>query len=239
MRSQPRETASSALHALASELAELSGAELIAGYVERAGIDGLAYVSSFGAESAVLLHLVSVVDPAIPVLFINTGRLFDETLDYREQLIAELGLVDVREIGASELELARLDPDGDLHRRDPDRCCAVRKVEPLRRALQGRDAWISGRKQYHGGQRTNLPTVELDGPRLKLNPLATWTADDLRRYFEDWKLPAHPLVERGYASIGCEPCTSPVQIGDGPRTGRWRGQRKTECGIHGHCEQRA
>ena len=217
---------------LLAELAGLSGRELVKAYVDRAGIESLAYLCSFGAESAVLLHLVASVNPAIPVIFINTGRLFGETLRYRDRLVSELGLSDLREVGPTAEECQELDPEGTLHRRDPDACCAFRKVEPLRRALEPFKASLSGRKRYHGGSRSDLVTVELDSGRLKLNPLAMWSADDFRSYAERWKLPSHPLVAQGYQSIGCSPCTMPIQIGESQRAGRWKGNEKTECGIH-------
>lgn len=189
-------------------------------------------VSSFGAESAVLLDMVAQVDRAAPVLFVDTGRLFPETLAYARALSAHLGLSDVRWISPEAEELARLDPRALRWSYDPDGCCDVRKVRPLARALQGFDCWISGRKRYQAETRANLPKVEADGVRLKLNPLADWPAAAIAARAAARKLPPHPLVAEGYPSIGCMPCTTRVAPGEDPRAGRWRGWDKTECGIH-------
>ena len=191
-------------------------------------------VSSFGAESAVLLDMVATVDPAIPVVFLDTGKLFGETHEYREEITALLGLRDVRLVRPGLAALARRDPDGALWRRDPDACCRVRKAEPLDGALAGFAAWITGRKRFQGNLRGAIPVIEGDPAtgRVKLNPLAPWTAEDVERYRRLRNLPAHPLVAEGYRSIGCAPCTRPVGPGEDPRAGRWWGIDKTECGIH-------
>jgi phosphoadenosine phosphosulfate reductase len=192
----------------------------------------IAVVSSFGAESAVLLHFVASIDPATPVLFIDTGRHFVETLAYRDRLAAHLGLSDVRSIGPTAGEVARLDADNSRAIWDPDGCCAFRKTVPLRRALDGFDAWITGRKRFQSATRLDLTAFEADGRHVKINPLASWSAADLAAYVAEHKLPAHPLVAQGFASIGCAPCTSQVRLGEDPRAGRWRSFDKTECGIH-------
>ena len=193
-----------------------------------------ALVSSFGAESAVLLDMVATVDPTTPVIFLDTGKLFDETLEYREELTALLGLRDVRVVRPHQEALARDDVDGELWRRDPDLCCHLRNTLPLERALEGFAAWITGRKRFQGGQRSQLPAIEGDlaTGRIKLNPLATWSEDDIERYLRLRNLPAHPLAAEGYPSIGCVPCTRPVGPGEETRAGRWWGLDKTECGIH-------
>jgi phosphoadenosine phosphosulfate reductase len=192
----------------------------------------IAVVSSFGAESAALLHLVAAIDPATPVLFVDTGRHFTETLDYRDRLVAQLGLKGVRSIGPSAEEVASLDADHSRAVWDPDGCCAFRKVAPLERALLDFDAWITGRKRFQAATRFDLPVFEFDGAHVKMNPLASWTAADIANYVAAHRLPPHPLVAQGYRSIGCAPCTSIVQPGEDPRAGRWRGFEKTECGIH-------
>ncbi|MBN9089193.1 MAG: phosphoadenylyl-sulfate reductase [Reyranella sp.] len=192
----------------------------------------IAVVSSFGSESAVLLHHVAAIDPATPVLFIDTGRHFDETLEYRDRLSAHLGLTDVRAIGPTVEEVARLDADATRAVWDPDGCCAFRKTAPLRRALAGFDAWITGRKRFQGSTRVDLPVFEADPPHIKVNPLARWSSADITAYRAEHRLPAHPLVAQGFASIGCAPCTSAVRPGEDARAGRWRGFDKTECGIH-------
>lgn len=194
--------------------------------------DRLALVSSFGAESAVLLHLASKVKPDIPVLFLDTGMLFGQTLDYRKTLTARLGLTDVRDLRPHYQDLATADPQAKLWQTSTDACCEIRKVVPLERALADFDAWITGRKRFHGGARMALPVVEETDGRLKFNPLANWTKEDLDAYAAEHDLPAHPLVAQGFPSIGCWPCTQPVEEGQDVRAGRWAGSQKTECGIH-------
>ena len=194
--------------------------------------DKLALVSSFGAESAVLLHLASQVSTAIPVLFLDTGMLFGQTLDYRKSLAARLGLTDVRDLRPAYTDLAVTDPKSDLWRTDTDACCHIRKVLPLDRALSEFDGWITGRKRFHGGDRLKLSVVEQADGKVKFNPLANWTKDDIDAYAAEHDLPAHPLVAQGYPSIGCWPCTQPVEEGEDARAGRWKGMDKSECGIH-------
>ena len=205
--------------------------EVIRAAVETFG-DELALVSSFGAESAVLLHLASRVKPDIPVLFLDTGMLFGQTLDYRRQLAARLGLTDVRDLRPRFEDLAVGDPGADLWKTDTDACCHIRKVIPLDAALDGFAGWLTGRKRFHGGDRMRLPVVEEAEGKLKFNPLANWSKADLDAYAAEYDLPDHPLVAFGYPSIGCWPCTSPVEEGGDVRSGRWAGSQKTECGIH-------
>lgn len=193
----------------------------------------LAAVSSFGAESAVLLHLIADIDPATPVIFLDAGQLFPDTLRYQLALTDRLGLTDVRVHRPDEGERRAMDPSNDLWRRDADACCNLRKVRPLERALAGFDGWISGRKRFHGGARAALLPIEVERNRLKLNPLADWGQTEIDAYFERHSLPRHPLFELGFLSIGCRPCTIPVASGDDPRGGRWANLSKTECGIHG------
>ena len=194
----------------------------------------VALVSSFGAESVVLLHLISVIRPATPVLFVDTQMLFAETLTYQETLARRLNLSDIRVLRPLPGALAAADPNGDLHRRDPDACCGLRKIAPLESALAGFDAWITGRKRFQGASRQRIDFFEAEEgtTRIKLNPLAHWTREDLEDYIDNNALPRHPLVAQGFLSIGCAPCTSPVAPGEDLRAGRWRGQGKTECGIH-------
>jgi phosphoadenosine phosphosulfate reductase len=196
-------------------------------------VGNLALVSSFGAESVVLLHLVSVIAPGTPVLFIDTQMLFPETLAYQRDLAARLPLTDIRTIRADDTAVAFDDPDATLHQYSTDACCALRKTVPLERALAGFDGWITGRKRFQAGTRAALEFFENEGDvRLKVNPLAHWGREDLEDYIVNNRLPRHPLVAKGYPSIGCAPCTSPVRPGEDPRAGRWRGQAKVECGIH-------
>ena len=193
----------------------------------------LALVSSFGAESVVLLHLVSMIAPETPVLFIDTRMLFPETLDYQREVAEKLHLCDVRTIRAAQPRVAYEDPDNTLHQFSTDACCNVRKVEPLERALAPFDGWITGRKRYQGGKREAVEFFEAEGDlRIKVNPLAHWGREDIEDYMVNNRLPRHPLVAKGYPSIGCWPCTSAVAAGEDPRAGRWRNSDKTECGIH-------
>ncbi len=190
--------------------------------------------SSFGAESIVLLDMVATVAPDTPVIFLDSGKLFTETHSYREEVVGLLGLTDVRSIGPNPADLARDDRSGDLWQRDTDHCCDLRKTRPLTGALDGFTAWITGRKRFQGGARVTLPVIEGEAAsgRIKINPLARWTAEDIERYRELRHLPVHPLQAEGYRSIGCEPCTRPVADDADPRSGRWQDQEKTECGIH-------
>ena len=202
----------------------------------------VAVVSSFGAESAVLLHLVSRVDPSIPVLFLDTGKHFPETLAYRDTLIARLGLTNVINLTPDAEDLAKRDETGLRWSYDPDGCCEIRKVKPLAKALAGYDATITGRKAFQASTRASLPRVEIDttdaAGRLKINPLIDWAPEDIAAYIAEHDLPPHPLVAEGYPSIGCSPCTSKVAPGEDPRSGRWKGWDKVECGIHvpGHSD---
>jgi len=216
---------------LDAELRHAHPRTVIEAAVEAFG-DKLAMVSSFGAESAVLLHLASKVKLDIPVLFLDTGMLFGQTLDYRKTLVAKLGLTDVRDLRASFNDLAVADPNANLWQTDTDACCEVRKVIPLDKALGEFGAWITGRKRFHGGARLSLPVVEQAGEQVKFNPLANWSKVDLDAYVAEHDLPAHPLVAQGFPSIGCWPCTKAVEEGQDVRAGRWAGSQKSECGIH-------
>jgi phosphoadenosine phosphosulfate reductase len=215
---------------------QLSGLGLLRALLREGPLhDKTALVSSFGAESAVLLDMVASVDPAIPVIFLDTGKLFPETHEYREELTALLGLTNVILARPTPKRLAKHDPDGSLWRREPDFCCDIRKTEPLEAVLAGFAAWITGRKRFQGGARASLPVIEgeVASGKIKINPLATWSEEDLERYRLMRALPSHPLVAQGYRSIGCTTCTRPVKPGEPARAGRWAGLDKTECGIHG------
>lgn len=222
-----------------SEAAELNAAlqtaapaEVIAAALRRVGRERLALVSSFGTESAALLQVMATVDPAIPVIFLDTGLLFAETLAYRDTLIEALGLRDVRSIQPDQASLRADDPDGELWFSDPDACCRLRKVEPLARALSPFAAWINGRKRFQGGARAEIAVVEADGARLKFNPFANVSRAAIDAIYADNKLPAHPLLSAGFLSVGCMPCTSRAGPDEDARAGRWRGRAKSECGIH-------
>jgi phosphoadenosine phosphosulfate reductase len=192
----------------------------------------LAVVSSFGTESAVLLKFVADVDRSLPVLFLDTGFLFEETLDYRDELVHHLGLTDVRALKPQIDLVERRDRDRDLWMHDTESCCHIRKVRPLSDALGGFDGWMNGRKRFHGDSRADIAHVESDGQLLKFNPLATLTHGALEAVFKAEGLPRHPLERQGFSSVGCMPCTSRSEKGEGVRAGRWRGSDRTECGIH-------
>lgn len=217
----------------------VDGAELLRAVACREFPGRAAVASSMGTELAVLLALVAQVEPALPVLFLETGMLFPETLDYARNLTAYLGLKEVRWLTPEPAHLADRDPDRDLWISDPDGCCYLRKVRPFKMALHAFDCWVSGVKRAHGGVRGDVRPIELEEGRIKLNPLALWSAEDIERAFADWDLPRHPLVARGYRSIGCIPCTRAVHPGEDPRAGRWAGRSKTECGLHSRLHGRS
>ena len=218
---------------LTSRYGGLDGAALLAPLIKCEFSGRLAVLSSFGAEAVVILAHVAEIDRQTPIIFLDTGKLFGETLRYRDRLIAHLGLEDVRTIVPDPSRILTQDPDGMLWLSDPDRCCAIRKVEPLAGALGGFDAWVSGRKRYHGGVRAALPTFETDGRgRIKINPLAGWPRSRIERELEARGLPRHPLDAQGYSSIGCITCTDRMLPNEDLRAGRWRDMAKTECGIH-------
>lgn len=228
-------------HQVARLNARFEGAEareLLAAVIagEAAGAVGgpVALVSSFGAESVVLLHMAAGIDRSLPVLFLDTEMLFVETLRYQRALAERLGLTGLRRITPDRSRLLERDPDGILHLTDPDGCCALRKTEPLEAALAGFAGWITGRKRYQGPTRRSLPLFELEpaSGRVKINPLASWSSARVQDYISTHDLPRHPLVDLGYRSIGCAPCTQPTSEDEDPRAGRWRGRAKTECGIH-------
>ncbi|MEO1106691.1 MAG: phosphoadenylyl-sulfate reductase [Pseudomonadota bacterium] len=220
------------VNALNARFRHHSAHDVMHGAIEE--IERLALVSSFGAESVVLLHMVAVVDKMTPVLFIDTQMLFAETLTYQQDVSERLGLQNVQIIRADEEDVQREDPYGALRLLDTDACCNLRKTFPLQQALSGYCGWITGRKRFQAGTRAKLEFFEVeDGTgRIKVNPLAHWAPEDVRAYMEENNLPRHPLVAKGYPSIGCAPCTSPVKEGEDPRAGRWRDQNKEECGIH-------
>ena len=192
----------------------------------------IALVSSFGAEAVVLLHMISITDRTTPVLFLDTQMLFPETLEYQQDVAEKFGLTDVRVIRPDRSRLLEKDVDGLLHLYDTDACCALRKTDPLEQALDGFESWITGRKRFHGSEREALDFFEAGPVRIKVNPLAHWTRDNVVEYMNNNKLPRHPLVKQGYSSIGCAPCTTKTRAGEDPRAGRWRNKTKTECGIH-------
>lgn len=220
-------------NAILEAYAGLEGRALIAAF-GRDFKGRIALLSSFGAESSVLLHMLSEVDRNIPVIFLDTLKLFPETISYRDKLVRELGLRDVRVVQPNVADLENVDPAGSLHLSNPDKCCNIRKTLPMEKAFQGFDVMISGRKRFHGATRSELQHIGFDEQRVKIEPLAAFSALDLRNYMVTHQLPSHPLKLAGYHSIGCMPptCTAKGGSADNPREGRWMGKEKTECGIH-------
>jgi phosphoadenosine phosphosulfate reductase len=220
------------LKELTERYGNLDGETLLAPFIEREFPGRFALVSSFGAEDAVLLHMAAEIDRGLPVVFIDTGKLFGETLRYRDKLVSQLGLTNLKVLKPAAAEVAAKDGDGVLWHSDPDACCAMRKVAPLARALEDFDAWASGRKRFHGDLRAFLPVIEASGDKIKVNPLARWSKVRIEEAFAARDLPRHPLEADGFLSIGCMPCTERVAPAEDQRAGRWAGRGKTECGIH-------
>jgi len=187
--------------------------------------DDMVLAASF--QDSVLIDVANNAVPGIEVVFLDTQYHFAETLWYVERVRERYDL------NLSVME-PLVDPD-DLWQTDPDECCAMRKVEPLARALEGKQAWMTGLRRVEAPTRAKTPIVHLDVGRgiVKINPLAAWTDDDIAAYKRDHDLLEHPLAAQGYPSIGCWPCTRPVRDGDDPRSGRWAGRGKMECGLHG------
>ena len=218
---------------LNARYAHHAGADVLAHALSDPMVGNAALVSSFGAEAVVLLHMVSVIDRTTPVLFLDTEMLFPETLEYQKDVADKLRLTNVQIIRPDRETTFLKDPNNGMHRTNPDGCCAIRKTQPLEAALAPYDAWITGRKRIHGGQRASLNFFEAEGEaRIKVNPLAHFSREDVDEYITNNRLPRHPLVSKGFASIGCLPCTTRVAADEDARAGRWRGQDKTECGIH-------
>jgi len=217
---------------LRDQYGHLEGRDLLAAMIRDVFPGRIALVSSFGSESAVLIEMVADIDPSTPILFLNTGKLFGETLRYRDKLQERFGLTDIRALKPDADEVQAEDHNGLLWTRDQDACCDLRKTRPLDRAIEGFDAWITGRKRFQTEGRANLPLIERSDGKIKINPLANYSLEDLQAIANEKNLPRHPLVADGYLSIGCMPCTRRVQEGEGYRAGRWAGTDKTECGIH-------
>lgn len=236
---QPSQVELTRLHSIASRLGDAWGAlptqELLKRALSRDGfVSNPALVSSFGADSAVLLHMVSLIKPDAQVVFLDTGFHFPETLAFRSQLVDTLGLTNVRSAWVDPIAEKRLDARRRLHLNDPNSCCQLRKVSVLDRHLRMNDAWISGQRRSQALTRSSVALIEVDEARgkLKFNPLANWSDGDIAAYKAEYALPEHPLVSKGFPSIGCQPCTSAVRDGEDQRAGRWRGQQKLECGLH-------
>ncbi|RIV87829.1 phosphoadenylyl-sulfate reductase [Aurantiacibacter zhengii] len=218
--------------ALSARFEGVAADELLRTLLHEDGLGRVGVVSSFGTEAVVLLHLVARANKDVPIIFVDTLKMFDETLKYREQVIALLGFTNTSVVRPDPDVLKAKDETGMRWSYDPDGCCEIRKVEPMNRAKASLDSWISGRKAFQSHTRQNLPRFEVEKGRMKVNPLGDWTKEDLDAYFEEHDLPRHPMEAMGYPSVGCSPCTSTVLPGEDSRAGRWRGWDKTECGIH-------
>jgi len=183
---------------------------------------------SFGGGGVVLAHLISRIDRSVPVIFLDTRFHFRETYEFKQQFADQYGL--------NLVELTPLTDPGPLYKTDPDRCCFIRKVEPLERAIVGVDAWISAVRQDQSDSRAATEVLEYHEvggrPIVKVFPLAHWSRADVWRYIRENGVPYHPLLDQGYTSIGCWPCTRPTRPGDAERAGRWSGTGKLECGLH-------
>ncbi len=224
------DTETQQIERLLAQYGHLDGGALLRPMIETEFGGRIALASSMGIESAVMLSLVAEIDPATPIIFLQTGCLFPETLAYRDQLRDQLGLTNLRDIGPEDAGLEVATPGHALW--NTAACCHLRKVLPMARALSGFEAWITGRKRIHGDGRAELPLFEIDDGQIKINPLARWTEEMIATYYESRDLPRHPLEAEGYTSVGCAPCTRKPALGEGPRGGRWADSDKTECGIH-------
>ncbi|MEN9644371.1 MAG: phosphoadenosine phosphosulfate reductase [Actinomycetota bacterium] len=215
-----------ALTPIPSDLEHAHPADVVRWAAEQFGLDGLVVTASF--EDAVLVHVAATAAPGIEIVLLDTQYLFAETEWFAEELRRRLDL-NLR----IERPAADVLPD-DLWQTDTAACCDVRKVQPLARALDGKRAWLTGVRRVDGPTRANAPVAAFDIGRnlVKINPLATYTDDDMALYERLYELPRNPLSDRGYPSIGCWPCTRPVQPGEDKRAGRWSGSDKTECGLH-------
>lgn len=220
------------LESLIADYGHLNSLDLLDAMINKVFKDNIALVSSFGSESIVLLDMVAQVNPATPVIFLNTQKLFGETVRYRDKVAEKLGLINIITVKPDPENIASEDKNGLLWTRDTDACCDLRKVRPLALAMNEYGAWITGRKRFQTTDRGNIPLIEQDGSKIKINPLAHWNQDELDQIIEKKGLPKHPLIAQGYPSIGCMPCTLRVESGQDRRMGRWSGQDKTECGIH-------
>ena len=236
---KPQDTGQTQADQLNARFAGQDAKEVLRAVITEKLLGRLALVSSFGAESAILLHMAAEVDRHIPVIFLDTGKLFGETKRFRDQLINHLELTDVRSVYPDPQLLKQRDPKGTLWTQDKTMCCFLRKVEPMERALKHFDGWITGRKRFQASTRQELPLFEMDGEKVKFNPLAGWSKQEVQTYIDAYGLPVHPLVKEGYLSIGCMPCTDKVEEGEDERAGRCRGSDKTECGIHLSAAERA
>ena len=192
----------------------------------------IVYVSSFGTESAMILHMISEIDKNFPIILLNTNFLFSKTIDYKNELINIFKLNNFLEIFPNNADLKKYDPKDNLWKSNVEKCCEIRKVQPLKKFLENYDAWISGRKAYQGGERIDINPFEINNGKIVVNPLANFEQKLVSEYFLNHNLPRHPLFNEGYLSVGCTHCTHKSSNKNNPRSGRWVNQIKTECGIH-------
>lgn len=212
-------------------LERASPQERLAFAVETFG-EGLLFTSSFGAQSGVLLHLWSEIARDLPVVFIDTGFMFPETLAYRDTLVDRLGLrLHVLQPDIANAEFVARYGD-DIQRNDPDLCCGLNKVAPLAPLREAATGWVSGLRRDQSHTRERVRILERDDHLVRVHPLATFTKDDVAAYLAAHGIPEHPLAKRRYLSIGCAPCTRAVMDGEDERAGRWGWTNKTECGLH-------
>jgi phosphoadenosine phosphosulfate reductase len=214
-----------------NERFESATPEEILGWATTRFSGGTVLTCSFQHEGVAIAHMLRSIAAEVPVVFINTQFHFKETLEYRDTIVKLLGL-NLREVGSKiDFEEFKRRHTDELYKTDPDLCCKINKVEPLLSALKGVKCWLNGRRRDQTAERSNINFVDLNGPIVKVNPLARWTSKDTFRYLHEHDIPLHPLFEKGYTSIGCEPCTA-LPLGDDERSGRWSGSAKRECGIH-------
>jgi len=216
------ESSSTEYQRLAAHFEAASAEDVVAWTMERFG-RRLSLVSSF--QNCVLIDLVTRVDPKVDIIFLDTGAHFPETMTYVERVETQYQL---------KVRVITPDADADAWPCGSERCCEFRKTKPLERALEGQEAWMSGIKRVDSETRRATPIVDWDESKglVKVNPIATWSHDDVSHYEADRKLPIHPLFRKGYLSIGCSPTTRPVSNLEDRRSGRWSGTDKTECGLH-------
>ncbi len=199
--------------------------------------DKVAYVCSFGTESAIILHMISQIDRNFPVILLNTNFLFKETIVYKNYLLDKFKLTNYHEVTPDKKDLKFKDSDNKLWKKNPDLCCNIRKVLPLQKKLKLFDAWISGRKSYQDGERKKIKAFEILNKKIVINPLANINREFVDEYFKENNINRHPLFKKGYLSIGCVNCTVRTLNSDDPRSGRWSNKTKTECGIHYNLEK--
>ena len=220
------------LHQLNDDNKNLSPQNILEDSISNIFRKKMVYVCSFGTESAIILHMISEIDRSFPIILLITNYLFKETIEYKDYLIGKFKFSNFKEVSPSIEDLKINDNKGTLWRENPDLCCNIRKVLPLQKELKKYDAWVSGRKSYHEGERKNLKFFEYINQKIVVNPLAKVNQNFINSYFKENNLDRHPLYEFGYLSVGCTHCTIKTSSVDSPRSGRWADKIKTECGIH-------